>query len=430
VGRVCYCLAGQRPPVSFAPRGDESFSDGETRLERPVAIKILVSELGQEHQEASLHRRLSSGVVDHPGRSSVPEVFDCFEVHGPNGVHQCLVMELLGPSMASLAESYAANRLPGAMAWKVARQVVQAIAYVHRMGVVHGGLLSVQMFLSSKMLSLCPIDLHPGNIVLVDESISNKSTEEELRSMDSPVTVEVRGNGIGKHKPQYLVLPSTLPLSPRMLDNCKVKIVDFGSAFLSGVASPRMRCPPPFRAPEAVITGSWDVEADVWSLGCTVREQAVRVSSIRLMYRQIFALIVGYPPFDSFLFKEEELVGQWVATFGELPGDWGDYPMFHTFGIVSSELRSCFRSNLLIFADTPVEAVDLETADLSQWLYETYYDDDKPPYFTENDLKAISKVLQSLLRFRPSERASADDILLESLLGDHLAVLGHHESGI
>jgi serine/threonine-protein kinase SRPK3 len=70
----------------------------------------------------------------------VPELFDCFEVQGPNGVHQCLVMELLGPSMASLAESYAANRLPGSMSWQFAGQVVQAIAYIHRVGIVHGGL--------------------------------------------------------------------------------------------------------------------------------------------------------------------------------------------------------------------------------------------------------------------------------------------------
>ena len=133
------------------------------------------------------------------------------------------------------------------------------------------------------MLSLFALDLHPGNIVLVDESVSKMSAEDVLRSMDSPETAEVRGYAIGKHTPQYLVLPSTLPLSAGLSSNCNVKIVDFGSAFLSGEASPRMRCPLPFRAPEAVITGSWDVEADVWSLGCTVRELSDRVFGTWLM---------------------------------------------------------------------------------------------------------------------------------------------------
>ena len=125
-------------------------------MERPVALKILVSELGREHQEASLLCRLAEGPADHSGRENVPELFDDFEVHGPNGVHQCLVMELLGPSMASLAESIAANRLPGDIACKVARQVVQAVAYMHRMDVVHGGLfrLALLAFQSAKPVCL------------------------------------------------------------------------------------------------------------------------------------------------------------------------------------------------------------------------------------------------------------------------------------
>jgi hypothetical protein len=66
-----------------------------------------------------------------------------------------------------------------------------------------------------------------------------------------------------------------------------------------------------------------------------------------------------------------------------------------------------------------VDPIDMDTTDLSQWLCETYYDDDKPRYFSENGLEAISKVLLSLLRFRPSERPSADDMVFVSLLGNH-----------
>jgi hypothetical protein len=73
----------------------------------------------------------------------------------------------------------------------------------------------------------------------------------------------------------------------------------------------------------------------------------------------------------------------------------------------------------VIDADVLVDPTDMDTTGLSQWLFETYYDDDKTPYFTENDLRAISKVLLNLLRFRPSERPTADDIVLEALLGNH-----------
>jgi hypothetical protein len=96
--------------------------------------------------------------------------------------------------------------------------------------------------------------------------------EDILRSMGSPETAEVHGETSGSHTPQYLVLPSTLPLCRGLSNNCKVKVIDIGSAFISGDPSPKMRCPLPFRGPEAVITDSWDVEADIWSLGCTVRD--------------------------------------------------------------------------------------------------------------------------------------------------------------
>ena len=128
-------------------------------------------------------------------------------------------------------------------------------------------------------------------------------------------------------------------------------------------------------------------------------------------------MVVGYPPFDSFLFKEEELVGQWVATFGELPTEWEGLPM----------ARNCCKlplsqNHAIVLraddTDVPVGTVDMETVDLVQWLHETYYDDDKPPYFTKIDLQAISKVLLSLFRFRPSERSSASEIFLELSLGN------------
>lgn len=217
-----------------------------------------------------MYRRLANGPASQPGRENMPELFDSFELHGPNGAHQCLVMELLGQPMASLAESFATNRLPGHIAWKVIKRIVQATAYVHRMGVIHGGeICAIQVFLPSKLLSLCSLDLHPGNIVLVDQAVSKQSADDILRSMCAPVTAQVQvthGRGATSHSPQYLVLPSTLPLSPELSNNCRIKIIDFGSAFLSGDPSPKMRCPLPYRAPEAVITGSWDVEADIWSL--------------------------------------------------------------------------------------------------------------------------------------------------------------------
>lgn len=108
-------------------------------------MKVLVSELCDNNSEASIHHHLSRGPAAHPGKSNTPQIFDAFTFEGTNGVHQCLVLELLGASMSSIFENNATNRLPGNVAWKVARQVAQAISYMHEMGVVHGGKLSLAL---------------------------------------------------------------------------------------------------------------------------------------------------------------------------------------------------------------------------------------------------------------------------------------------
>lgn len=108
----------------------------------PVAMKVLVSELCDENHEASMYRHVSCGPPQHPGRDKLPHMLDSFTFEGPNGVHQCLILELLGASMSSMFENYETNRLPSGLAWDVARQVVQATSYMHDMGIVHGGRLT------------------------------------------------------------------------------------------------------------------------------------------------------------------------------------------------------------------------------------------------------------------------------------------------
>ena len=66
-------------------------------------------------------------------------MLDHFEHEGPNGTHQCLVLEPLGPNVLSEAELYSSNRLPGKIAWEASGQTVQALAYIHDNGIAHGG---------------------------------------------------------------------------------------------------------------------------------------------------------------------------------------------------------------------------------------------------------------------------------------------------
>ena len=101
------------------------------RLSRDVAIKFLISDRDKEEGEGSILRRLNDGPVECPGKDHIVKLLDQFEVSGPNGHHQCLVTEALGtwlsPGLLSPGES-----------WEVAKQLVEAVAYMHSMDIVHG----------------------------------------------------------------------------------------------------------------------------------------------------------------------------------------------------------------------------------------------------------------------------------------------------
>ena len=108
-----------------------------------VAIKIPVATRGStETRQIDILRWLNKtglGVKAHPGAAYIPSILDSFSLSGPNGVHHCYVTE---PGMTSLGEAKDASsirlfQLPVARA--MAAQLVQAVAFLHSQGIVHGG---------------------------------------------------------------------------------------------------------------------------------------------------------------------------------------------------------------------------------------------------------------------------------------------------
>lgn len=65
------------------------------------------------------------------------------------------------------------------------------------------------------------------------------------------------------------------------------------------------------------------------------------------------------------------------------------------------------------------DRAELDVGSLTDWLRETYYDDDKPPSLTDTDLEKVGELLLRLLRYRPSERPSAGEILSDPLFDAH-----------
>ena len=67
-------------------------------------MKIIVSELRNDDHDVQILEALSYGSPSDSGRENIIQLLDDFEHEGPNGTYQCLVFELLGPSVLSEAE--------------------------------------------------------------------------------------------------------------------------------------------------------------------------------------------------------------------------------------------------------------------------------------------------------------------------------------
>jgi serine/threonine-protein kinase SRPK3 len=80
-----------------------------------------------------------NGDRNRPGFKHVSQLVDAFHHGGPNGWHLCIVMELLGPRVAAVAEQCTNYRLNERTDRRVSRQLLLAVDFLHSCGVAHGG---------------------------------------------------------------------------------------------------------------------------------------------------------------------------------------------------------------------------------------------------------------------------------------------------
>lgn len=114
-----------------------TLTDGEY-----VALKILTAEATKTTDEHKIidHLRSKSN-PKHPGHQYVASSLDSFWFSGPNGCHLCLIGEVVG---SSLRDCIDINEPPCYFPIKTSRaiaaQVILGVAYLHSLGICHGGI--------------------------------------------------------------------------------------------------------------------------------------------------------------------------------------------------------------------------------------------------------------------------------------------------
>ncbi len=108
-----------------------------------VALKLIAADAaskdGKELEAFKFVSTQPSPSSDKPGRAHIPGLLDNFWFDGPNGRHLCLVLPAFGPSIQQVMKTSETRRLSGKTARSVALQATQALAFLHSIGLGHGG---------------------------------------------------------------------------------------------------------------------------------------------------------------------------------------------------------------------------------------------------------------------------------------------------
>jgi serine/threonine protein kinase len=195
-----------------------------------AALKIMTAGSSTASVELTILDHLSKAGSEDSASQHVTRLLDSFKHEGPNGIHQCLVLETMGASAASLVEELPENnpklwdvpqRYPVPMAKKILIHALRALAFLHRNDVVHG-------------------DVQPGNLLFsVDNLDEVEQHELEQNEAKTAIPVQRLDGQTDKWAPRNLYKRQSLHDRVKLDSKLCVKLSDFGAGKFPGL-SPRL----------------------------------------------------------------------------------------------------------------------------------------------------------------------------------------------
>ncbi|KAF6747619.1 CMGC/SRPK protein kinase [Ephemerocybe angulata] len=113
--------------VKSAPRYTETALDEIKLLQR-----LITSSTPPTAPTPSNPHPPPSPAHTHPGRSHVIQFLDHFRHKGPNGVHVCMVFEVLGENLLGLIKRHQNKGVPMHLVRQIAKQILVGLDYMHR----------------------------------------------------------------------------------------------------------------------------------------------------------------------------------------------------------------------------------------------------------------------------------------------------------
>ncbi|KNC54963.1 CMGC/SRPK protein kinase [Thecamonas trahens ATCC 50062] len=372
---------------------------------RYVALKIVKSSphyMEAAEDEVKLLARASEHDVG--GKQPVVHLIDHFVHYGPHGKHVCMVFEVLHCNLLRLIKQSNYNGLPLDIVRRIAKQVLEGLAFLHdECGIIHTDLKPENVLLTISEEELQEMAATPPNLAHVrgfgrrrDRKLRRKQSKAKKEKNKSNASLNGKG-GDGERATRGTeatrasedaaaegasASESRSPSKKRRKEvkvdlSTKVKIADLGNAcwvdkhFTDDIQTRQ------YRAPEVILGAGYSTKVDVWSLAC-----------------MIFELCTGdflfNPHSGGYYSRDEDHLARLIETLGPMPravATRGKYA--RDFFTRRGELR-----NIRNLREWRIHAV----------LREKYG-------WPLKEAVALSFFLQPMLEFDPKSRASAADML-------------------
>lgn len=198
-------------------------------------------------------------------------VHDIFQVDGPNGAHDCVVSEILGPNPADAGSTdEGVNRYPAKIMKSIVKEILLSLCVLHEQGMVHGGKLQNSHLRSSRSEST---ELHMRNIAFTVPSVQAWQEQDFVQNMGEPdiESVDLDNDApLRSGMPRYRVATALYPYEQEPALG-STKIIDFSRCcYASESPSTEFQTLVCLLPPEQIFDGKLDHQMDIWSLGCMV----------------------------------------------------------------------------------------------------------------------------------------------------------------
>lgn len=375
----------------------------DDRLKRYVAIKVNISSPSLPRREPSILRALSGSrstsqavhtAID--ARDAIPSILDEFDIQGPNGTHICYTV---APAQGNLKEASFSRLFPIQVARALVAKLTTAVSFVHSQGFVHGGVFIPLMTSQTRLKAI--VDIHLRNVLVklpsTFEELSIDQFQEKFGEPEMIPISRVDRKPLPPNIPSQAVVPLYLGKKAQeftLADARGLVLSDFGEAFAPATEQrlgKDCNTPLPKRAPEALFEPDAPLSypSDIWSLGTATWE------------------ILGM----KFIFSEsetrDEIVAQQIDVLGSrhFPPSWRKHWEQPNTEQMGEDERKPRRPTGYRETWPPLEEA------FEEFVQKYRRKREAAGTFGEEETQAILNLMRGMLKYRPEERLTIDEVL-------------------